>query len=293
MRADGRPILGTAWLDSCIKDTSHLRSYCVASPLPTIAMLSIRALSVLAALASTTSAHFTLNSLISAGFDDDAEATAQCGGFTVEFSNKSSISNFHTGGEVIATSLYHSQSDFLYRGTLDTTAAGGWIQLFPIVSQQGLGDMCEPAIPAPEAWVGKQGILGVAVNGPDGVLFQCAAVTFVSGMATMDPSTCKNASGVTVTMAMSDSKLSALVGNGPTSNGGSPTSSGNMDDSKSTSSSATSTPTSHSAAPAQAAGRAWALAAGLITMAAVALVAAIASGTPLSSERAWVHGLPM
>lgn len=135
-------------------------------------MLSIRALSVLAALASTTSAHFTLNSLISAGFDDDAEATAQCGGFTVEFSNKSSISNFHTGGEVIATSLYHSQSDFLYRGTLDTTAAGGWIQLFPIVSQQGLGDMCEPAIPAPEAWVGKQGILGVAVNGPDGVLFQ-------------------------------------------------------------------------------------------------------------------------
>jgi hypothetical protein len=121
---------------------------------------------------SAANAHFNLITPPTIGFDDDKEGTAPCGSFTPDFTNKSALFDFHVGGEPVAMKLGHPQVNWLFRGTLDETANGNWTQLFPIVQQSGLGLFCETAVPAPEAWVGKQGVVGVVANGPDGILYQ-------------------------------------------------------------------------------------------------------------------------
>ena len=126
---------------------------------------------VLLALVAPASTHFLLNNPTTIGFIDDIEGIGPCGGFSPNLSNDT-ITTWHVGGDTIFTTLAHPQSNFLYRATLDVTASGNWTELFPIVSQTGLGDFCEPAVPAPMSWVGKKGILSVVADGPDGVLFQ-------------------------------------------------------------------------------------------------------------------------
>jgi hypothetical protein len=121
---------------------------------------------------SGASAHFNLKVPPTIGFEDSKEGTGPCGGFTPDFSDKSKVVDFHVGGEPVAMSLGHSQANWLFRGTLDQTGGSNWTQLFPIVQQSGLGSFCETAIPAPESWVGKQGVLGVVANAVDGVLYQ-------------------------------------------------------------------------------------------------------------------------
>ncbi|KAB5517521.1 hypothetical protein GE09DRAFT_1230871 [Coniochaeta sp. 2T2.1] len=160
-------------------------------------------------LASTATAHFTLTTPPTIGFEDKSEGTGPCGGFTPDFSDKSKLVDFHVGGEPVGVQLGHSQANWLFRGTLDETAAGNWTQLFPIVQQSGLGFFCESAIPAPEEWVGKQGVVGIVANAVDGLLYQCAAVNFVAGTGTVE-STCKN--GSIQASFVPDSALSALVG---------------------------------------------------------------------------------
>lgn len=121
---------------------------------------------------SAASAHFNLITPPSIGFVETNEGTSPCGGFTPDFSNKSAISDFHVGGEPIAMKLGHPQANWLFRGTLDETASGNWTQLFPIIMQSGLGLFCESAVPAPESWVGKQGVIGVVADAVDGLLYQ-------------------------------------------------------------------------------------------------------------------------
>lgn len=124
---------------------------------------------------SAANAHFNLIAPPTIGFDDDKESNGPCGGFTPDFTNKSALVDFHVGGEPVALKLGHSQANWLFRGTLDETASGNWTQLFPIVQQSGLGLFCETAIPAPESWVGKQGVVGVVANAVDGLLYQVGA----------------------------------------------------------------------------------------------------------------------
>ena len=129
-------------------------------------------------LLSTADAHFNLNAPPSIGFDEDNEGIAPCGGFTPDFSKN--VTDFHVGGEPVATFLGHPQGNWLYRATLDQKAAGNWTQLFPIVQQSGLGAFCEPSIAVNPSWAGKQGILGVVVDTQDGVLYQvCEIVVLV------------------------------------------------------------------------------------------------------------------
>ena len=117
------------------------------------------------------SAHFQLNAPPTIGFDEDNEGKGPCGGFTPDFT-KDNVTDFHVGGEPIALFLGHPQADWLFRGTLDTSASGNWTQLFPIVRQSGLGDFCEPGISAPSAWVGQQGVVGIVAQAVDGLLYQ-------------------------------------------------------------------------------------------------------------------------
>ncbi|KAF9875271.1 hypothetical protein CkaCkLH20_07091 [Colletotrichum karsti] len=162
-------------------------------------------------LVSAAQAHFKLNAPPTIGFSDDDEGKAPCGSFTPDFT-KNNVTDFHVDGEAVALLLAHPTANWLFRGTLDKTAGGNWKQLFPIVQQTGLGDFCEPSVTAPASWVGKMGVLSVVADGPDGLLYQCSAVNFVSGAGTK-PASCKNATTVTATFT-TDSKLTALLANG-------------------------------------------------------------------------------
>jgi hypothetical protein len=128
-------------------------------------------LTIAMAFAGAASAHFVLNNPQTIGFDDDAEGTAPCGSFTPDFS-KGNITDWHVGGDFVSTQSTHPQTTWLYRATTDKTAAGGWVQLYPIFQQTGLGTLCQPSVAGGADLVGKQGIVSIVANGPDGVLYQ-------------------------------------------------------------------------------------------------------------------------
>jgi hypothetical protein len=48
----------------------------------------------------------------------------------------------------------------------------------------GIGKFCNPAIPVPASFAGKQGYIQVIADSPDGILYQCGAVNFVTGANT-------------------------------------------------------------------------------------------------------------
>ncbi|KAK2604895.1 hypothetical protein N8I77_007788 [Diaporthe amygdali] len=182
-------------------------------------------------LPTLVAAHVTLNAPASVGpFDEDAESSSPCGGVTIDFS-KDNVTDFHVGGEPIDLFLGHPTAGWLIRGTLDQTAASNWSQLYPIFTQTGLGDYCQPAVAAPESWVGQKGILGVVANAPDGLLYQCATVNFVSGSGTRT-SDCNNGSAVTAAFS-TDASLSALVQSDHSTTNGTSTSSGSSSSSSS------------------------------------------------------------
>ncbi|CAN8096970.1 unnamed protein product [Discula destructiva] len=184
-------------------------------------------------------AHFLLKAPASIGpFDEDTEGTSPCGGVTIDTS-KDNVTDFHVGGEAVALFLGHPTGNWLFRATLDQTASTNWSQIYPVVTQTGEGDYCQPAVAAPSGFAGQKGIFGMAVNGPDGLLYQCAVVNFVEGSATYSTDVCKNASGVTATFA-SDPSLTPLISQDQSQTNGTSTAGGASSSGSSNSSSSTS-----------------------------------------------------
>ena len=128
-------------------------------------------------LAASTTAHFTLDYPKTLGFDEDKEPSGPCGGFDVKSDSPST--DFHVGGDNVATNLLHPQGTWLYRATLDTTGQSNWTAIHGEVMQSGLGKFCQPALTVNSSWVGKKGLISAVVNAPDGLLFQ-ASVTQAS-----------------------------------------------------------------------------------------------------------------
>lgn len=128
-----------------------------------------RLLTPLLLLASTATAHFSMTLPKPLGDSDDNEATAPCGGYTA--SSSSAATDFYVEGDAIGMENGHPQTNWLFRATLDQTAASGWTQLFPIVMQTGLGNFCEPKVAAPGNWTGKRGVVSVVAHSPDGLLY--------------------------------------------------------------------------------------------------------------------------
>lgn len=123
-------------------------------------------------LPTLAAAHFTLNAPASVGpFDEDTEGTSPCGSVTIDFS-KDNVTDFHVDGEPVALFLGHPTANWLFRATLDQTASTNWTMIYPVVSQTGLGDYCQPAVAAPSSFVGQKGILGIVADAPDGLLYQ-------------------------------------------------------------------------------------------------------------------------
>jgi len=155
-------------------------------------------LALAAAWALSASAHFILQYPNSLGFDDDNESNAPCGGFDVVFgSNDSSVP---VDGFPVSSLSTHPAADWLFRATLDTKAPFNWTNMLPVVSETGLGQFCLPNLVTPATFAGKQGVVQVIQKGPDGVLYQCAAVNFVSGVNTTVSSSCTNVTGLTATL---------------------------------------------------------------------------------------------
>ncbi|KAK7742146.1 hypothetical protein SLS53_004732 [Cytospora paraplurivora] len=157
-----------------------------------------------------------------------------CGGPTVDLGTDN-LTDFHVGGEPISVFLGHVSASWLFRATLNSSAKSNWTKLYPIITQTGLGSYCQPAVTAPESWVGQQGVLGVVADAPDGLLYQCAAVNFVAGSGTQTD-TCSNGSDVNAAFA-SDSSLSALVSTDSSATNGTSTDSSSSTSSGSSSSS--------------------------------------------------------
>lgn len=130
----------------------------------------MRSFAVLTALCGVASAHFKMLYPDSIGWEDEKEDTAPCGGFTPDFTKN--VVDFHAGGDSLGMSLFHSQSNWLFRVTLDQKAESGWEQIFPIVQQSGLGFFCEQGITVPEKYIGQKGVIGIVSAASDGLLFQ-------------------------------------------------------------------------------------------------------------------------
>ncbi|KAL2130754.1 hypothetical protein VTI74DRAFT_5992 [Chaetomium olivicolor] len=173
---------------------------------------------------SAANAHFELThppSLEGDKMNEGLEGNAPCGGGVADLT-QNTANDFHVDGDSVAVILGHPQASWLIRATLDSRAAGNWTQLFPIFQQSGRGNFCQPAVTAPKEWVGKKGFISVASKAVDGILFQCAAVNFVSGAsAAPDASTCNNGSSVTASF-QDDPSLTALLGAGSTTTSPSP-----------------------------------------------------------------------
>jgi len=171
-------------------------------------------------LASVVSAHFVL--LYPGGTegqdpDEDKMTTAPCGGSPPK-SDTSAVNDFHVGGDSVFMELLHPQAVWLFRGMVGsdaTTNLSEWTELVPFVQQTGEGDFCEPALAVPSSWAGQKGTIAVTADSPDGVLYQCAVVNFVSG--TNSSATCKNGSSVTGAFVSSDSKLATDLPSAATS----------------------------------------------------------------------------
>ncbi|KAK8124273.1 uncharacterized protein PG998_000032 [Apiospora kogelbergensis] len=173
---------------------------------------------------SAAHAHFQVQYPPTIGpFNDDKEADAPCGGYTPDFAK---ATDFHVGGDAIATKSGHPQTQWLYRITTDDKAAGNWSQIHAQVLQSGVGTFCLPRVAVPESYVGQKAVLSVVANGDDGLLYQCSVLNFVAGVNDKTPSACTNSSSVTASLN-EDPKLSALVGSSTNTTSGSGSSTSN------------------------------------------------------------------
>lgn len=133
----------------------------------TINMLSQTLLAL--ATAATTSAHFVLNWPPTAGFLDDDEVNAPCGGATVTVN--SSSPEVQVGRFAAQIQSSHPTGNWQFRATLDTQEPYNWTNL-SMVQTEGPGVFCLNYLSAPEDFAGKPGVLQVIDYSGDGTLYQ-------------------------------------------------------------------------------------------------------------------------
>lgn len=123
-------------------------------------------------LATAAAAHFTINTPPQRRpSSESALEDGPCGGASLSFDDSDSVSDFHVGGDAVAVTGTHPQSNWLIRATNDTSGEDGWMAVWQIVGQGGLGKMCQGEVSVPEEWAGSEGLIGVVANAEDGILF--------------------------------------------------------------------------------------------------------------------------
>jgi hypothetical protein len=197
-----------------------------------------------------------------------------CGGFTPDFT-KDNVTDFHVGGDTVLLLGAHPTITYLIRATTDQTAAGGWQPLLASdIQVVGLNLACNPSVPAPAAFAGSKGIIQVIADSPDGILFQCAAVNFVTGTgAGGNAHGCTNSTGVSISYA-NDNTL-----DGPYRAAGASASGSAAPSGASSTTSATGTAASTSATKSSAANGGFAVAGGQGSLGVVSWMVVVAAGT--------------
>ncbi|KAF3902893.1 hypothetical protein AA313_de0208848 [Arthrobotrys entomopaga] len=158
---------------------------------------------ILMALLPLTYAHFSLNFPPTMGFSDDDEDTYPCGGFDVQ--SRKIVTDYPVAGAPISVTSTHPQDTWFFRAALlnDTE---NWIDLQPAVDQEGTGKFCASRVRGPPGWENQDAVLQVVAVAPDGFLFQCAAVRFVSGVA-ITPADEKCVNDTRVTASFTDETI--------------------------------------------------------------------------------------
>ncbi|ORX98867.1 hypothetical protein BCR34DRAFT_495726 [Clohesyomyces aquaticus] len=136
--------------------------------------------------------HFVLLDPVSLGFDDENEGVAPCGSFNA--TDRTNVTNWPVKGAAIGFLTTHTNAVFEFNTALLSTP-NNWVPLTKDLNQTGVGQFCEPQIPAREDWKGKNGILQVIQHSPEGLLYQCAAIKFTGGPKAATPSACFNDTG--------------------------------------------------------------------------------------------------
>ncbi|EMF15158.1 uncharacterized protein SEPMUDRAFT_147117 [Sphaerulina musiva SO2202] len=129
--------------------------------------------------ATLTSAHFTLNWPATAGFDDDNQPMAPCGGVGVTVTDDSQEITVDRFPVAIFSS--HPAASWAFFATTNTQEPYNWTEIVPVINSTGIGSFCLTYLRAPAEFAGQNGIIQVIDYSADGTLYQCAPVNFVSG----------------------------------------------------------------------------------------------------------------
>lgn len=134
--------------------------------------------------ASISSAHFILNWPPTAGFIDDDEPNAPCGGATPMLND----SNPEIQVDRFAVSIFssHPAGNWRFLATTDTEAPYNFTEIVPSVNSTGPGSFCLPGLYAPSNFAGKSGLLQVIDNSADGTLYQVGFLRSVTLLEASD-----------------------------------------------------------------------------------------------------------
>ncbi|KAK4505462.1 hypothetical protein PRZ48_003425 [Zasmidium cellare] len=179
-----------------------------------------RSLFLTLAAATLASAHFRLDWPPTAGFIDDDEPNAPCGGATVTVNDTAPEVQVDQFAVEIFSS--HPAGSWSFHATTDTQAPYNFTEIVPMVNSTGIGEFCLTNIRAPSDFAGKSGVLQIIDHSIDGVLYQCAPVRFVSGSNSTAGPACINATGFSAEWTSTEASSSSS----PSSSGTSSSSSG-------------------------------------------------------------------
>jgi len=155
-------------------------------------------LTVLAAFATLTTAHFNLDYPVARGFDEDKLVTFPCGSFDTPSNNRTS---WPISGGSIALTMGHINTNIevLIAVGNDVGSAFNTV-LRPTFAETGLGAFCMTDFTLPSGLNvtdGTNATIQVITNGdPDGGLYNCADITFTSAAAAPASGVCTNNTGV-------------------------------------------------------------------------------------------------
>lgn len=126
-------------------------------------------------VAHSSDAYFTLSHPTAFVSRSNSQKTAPCGDAPLIFETST---EYYVGGDAVAVLTAEEHANILIRATVGPLAVANWTNLFPVVAQSHSGAFCEPLVPAPEDWVGKDGVIQVIQNGEDGLSYQVSYGVF-------------------------------------------------------------------------------------------------------------------
>jgi len=125
--------------------------------------------SLVLGLASAASAHFVLQTPVGIGYDDAKELEGPCGGFSA--SDRGTVNNWAVGGDSVGGLTTHPSVTWEFNVALLSDLSFRPL-VNPFRQSAGVGNFCFSGIRGFEAWVGRDVVLQVIQNAPDGRLYQ-------------------------------------------------------------------------------------------------------------------------